>query len=116
MNEITTWLLALITPAEWSGLLWLLVATLTATHTVKVTWRLIPAIPGTGTAGQLSAVSAVLSLGISYFIWPGASTVPWWLAGVIGGPLSNYAFKIINAVLKKFAPDIAAFVNADKGG
>ena len=110
--DILAWFLALLTTAEWRATLWLWMITLAGTHIIKVTWRNILPISGGG-GGQVALVAAGCSMVAAYFVWP-AGSVPWWLAGIVGGPASNIAFKIGFALLKRFIPDLAVTVNFDR--
>ena len=111
MDATLQWFLNLLTTAEWRAILWLLMVTLAGTHTIKVAWRNLPFSGGGG--GQVALVAAGCSMVAAYFVWP-VGSVPWWLAGIVGGPASNIAFKLGFALLKRFTPDLAATVNLDR--
>lgn len=111
MDQIIQWILGLLTQAEWRAIAWLLMVTLAGTHTLKVLWRLSP-WPG-GSHGHVHLMSAAVAFTASFFVWP-AGLVPWWIAGIVGGPASNIAFKAGFALLKRFTPDLAATVNMDR--
>ena len=104
-------LIGLFSPAEWKALIWLMVITLAATHTIKVAWRLSP-IRGASN-GAVYLIAAVVGFVSAYFIWPSQS-VPWFIAGVTAGPASNVAFKIAFALLEKFLPGVSSAVNFDR--
>jgi|SRR3990167_1236056 len=108
---ILQWFMALFTDAEWRAMAWLLLVTLAATHTLKIVWRRSP-VPGGG-GQQVALIAVILSVAFSYFLWP-ANGVPWWIAGIVGGPASNIAFMAGFALIKKLAPDIAATLNGDR--
>src|SRR3990167_6509226 len=112
MDETLKWFLSLFTPAEWRAVLWLLLVTMAAVQTIKVTWRNFLPISG-GSGDHLAIVAVAVSLVAAYFIWP-AGSVHWAVAGIVGGPASNVAFKLGFAVLKRFVPDLAATVNMDR--
>ena len=101
----------LFTPAEWKALVWLMVCTIAATHTIKLLWRLLPIKGGTHWNVQLAAVVSGFSM--SYFIWPEQS-VPWFVVGVMAGPASSLTFLFAFALLKRYAPSFAAAINADR--
>lgn len=104
-------LIGLFTPQEWKALIWLMVITLAATHTIKVAWRLSP-IRGASN-GAVYLVAAVIGFAAAYFVWPSHS-VPWYMAGVTAGPASNIVFRIAFALLNKFLPGVASSINFDR--
>lgn len=105
------WFLNLFTAQEWRSFIWLLLGTLTATHTVKIIWRWSPWKGGNHS--HITLVSVIAAFAIAFFIWP-AGSGPWWLAGIVAGPVSNIAFKLGFGLLKRYAPDLAATVNMDR--
>lgn len=107
--DITQQVISLFTPQEWRAMLWLLVATLAATHTLKIAWRLSPW--SGGGHWHVALVSAIVGFVLAYFLWPSGQ---WWVAGIIAGPASNVAFKLAFAVLKRYLPEFAAGLNADR--
>jgi len=111
IDPILQWFMNLFSLAEWRAMAWLLLATLTATHTLKIIWRRSP-VPGGG-GRQVALIAAILSVAFSYFLWP-PDGIPWWIAGIVGGPTSNLAFMAGFALIKKYAPDIAATMNWDR--
>ena len=111
MDATVQWLLSLLTTAEWRAILWLLMVTLAGTHTLKLTLR--NWLSKGGGHGQVALMAAGVSMVAAYFVWP-AGSVPWWIAGIVGGPASNIAFKAGFALLKRFTPDLAATVNLDR--
>ena len=108
---IVIWFLGLFTIDEWRAFIWLIIATLAATHTVKVIWRRLP-IAGGG-HGHVALLAAVSSMVLAYFIWPKESGM-WWIAGIVCGPASNLTFKLGFGLLKRYMPDLAATVNLDR--
>lgn len=112
MDATLQWFLNLLTTAEWRAILWLLMVTLAGTHTIKVAWRNVLPFSGGG-GGQVALVAAGCSMVAAYFIWP-AGSVHWAVAGIVGGPASNIAFKLGFALLKRFTPDLAATINLDR--
>ena len=112
MDATIQWFLNLLSPAEWRAILWLLLVTMAAVHIIKVTWRnYLPLVGGSGE--HMVAVAVGVSLVAAYFVWP-AGSVHWAVAGIVGGPASNIAFKLGFALLKRFLPDLAATVNMDR--
>lgn len=111
IDPLLQWFLNLLTIAEWRAIVWLLMGTIAGTHTLKIVWRLSP-FPGGG-HGHVYLVSAAIAMAYAFAIWPDGS-VPWWAAGTVAGPASNVAFKVLFALLKKYAPDAAAAMNADR--
>ena len=112
MDATIQWFLNLLSPAEWRAILWLLLVTMAAVHTIKITWRNYLPLGGGG-GGHIAAIAAAASLVAAYFVWP-AGGVHWAIAGIVGGPASNVAFKRGFALLKRFVPDLAATVNMDR--
>ena len=101
----------LFTPAEWKALVWLMICTIAATHTIKLLWRLLPIKGRPHWNVQLAAM--VSGFALSYFIWPEQS-VPWFVAGVMAGPASSLTFLLAFSFLKRYAPSVAAAINADR--
>lgn len=112
VDPIIQWFLNLFPAMEWRAFIWIIIATLAATHTIKIVWRRWIPMAGGG-HGHISIVSAIASIVLSFFLWPSGSG-PWWIAGIICGPASNIAFKIGFALLKKFVPDVAMAINMDR--
>ncbi len=108
METTLNWFFNLLTTAEWSALLWLVGITLAATHSVKIGWRFFK-LPGCNHA-SVYIVSAAIAMIAAFIIWPDQS-VPWYVAGIVAGPLANLVFKLAFALLHKFAPDVAITFN-----
>lgn len=105
---------ALFTPAEWKAFFLLVCVTMAVTQIAKVGWRVLP-IPAdrlTYKAPVLYLIACVASAVVAKPLWPEGFS--WWVAGVIGGPASAVSFKLIFALFRKFAPDLAAGFNADR--
>ena len=112
MDAITSWFIGLFSQNEWRAFIWLILATMAATHTIKVSWRLSP-FKGGG-HGQIYLISAVAALWLAYFIWPSNGIGLWWIAGLMASPAANLAFKLGFGILKRYMPDLAATVNLDR--
>ena len=102
----------LFSPAEWKAIIWMLVATIATTHTLKILWRWMP-IKGGGHVG-VNAIAIVSGFIAAFAVWPETGSIPWYVAGVIAGPASSLVFKIAFSRIKKFFPDTAAAINADR--
>lgn len=111
MDALTSWFLNLFSTQEWRAFIWLILATLGATHSLKLAWRHLP-LAGGG-HGHVAILAAVSSMVLAYFIWPTGSGA-WWIAGLICGPASNLTFKLGFGMLKRYMPDLAATVNLDR--
>lgn len=109
-----TWIMGLLTPAEWSALVWLVPGTLVFTHFAKLVWRLSP-IPGGGNANVIHLIAGVIGFLIAIPVWPETGHAPWWIAGpVAGGGGAILIFKMFYPLLQYFFPKIAAAVNAER--
>lgn len=102
----------IITPADWTAMLWITLASLAATNVVKALWRLIPRLSGE-TAAKLNSFAFLLGIVFAYFLWPD-SNVPWWIAGLVSGLLTPVAYKALDAVLLSRFPAVDAAVNPVK--
>lgn len=114
LAPVVTWFAAIFTPAEWKSFVLLIAVTMAVTQIVKVGWRILP-IPAdrlTYRHSLIYLIACATSLVGAPFIWPPGFN--WWIPGVIGGPASALTFKLWFALLRKFAPDIAASFNADR--
>jgi MFS family permease len=113
--QILQYLGALFTGAEWKALLVLVGATLAGTHTLKVAWRLLPWQMGGGSA-LINLFAALVGFALAYPIWRAMAhdDIPWYVAGVIAGPLAVLAFKLAFAALKWKAPELARAINGDR--
>ena len=112
IDPIIERIIGLFSPAEWKAIIWLLLSTIAATHTLKIVWRLSPLSGGGHKSVQLIAVAAgFLS---AFFVWPATGTVPWFVAGVVAGPASSAVFWAAFGLLKKYMPSVAEMVNADR--
>ena len=111
MDTLTPWFLGLFSANEWRSFIWLILATLGATHTIKLAWRHLP-LAGGG-HGHVALLAAVSSMVLAYFIWP-AGSGSWIVAGIVGGPAANLTFKLGFGLLKRYMPDLAATVNLDR--
>lgn len=108
------WFAALFTPAEWKSFVLLIGVTMAATQIAKVSWRILP-IPAdrlTYKSSVLYLIACAASFASAPALWPPGFS--WWVPGVIGGPASAVAFKILFGVLRKVSPDIASSFNADR--
>lgn len=110
LAPVAAWFAGLFTPAEWKAFILLIGVTISATHTAKIVWRLAP-VPGPAHA-HVYLLSAALGFAAAPFIWPPGFN--WWIPGVLAGPCAALAFKAGFFVLKKFAPGLAAALNADR--
>lgn len=110
LATVVEWLAGLFTPAEWKAFVLLIGVTISSTHTAKIVWRLAP-VPGPRDS-QVYLVSAVIGFTAAAFIWPAGFS--WWVPGVLAGPSAALIFKAGFFVLKKFAPELAAALNADR--
>ena len=108
---IIIWFLDLFSISEWRAFIWLILATLGATHSIKLAWRHLP-LAGGG-HGHVALLAAVSSMVLAYFIWP-AGSGSWIVAGIVGGPAANLTFKLGFGLLKRYMPDLAATVNLDR--
>lgn len=108
IESTLAWFLAIFTPAEWAALFWLIGITLAATHTIKIAWRLSKF--KSGSHNHMYLVSASIAMLAAFVIWPDQS-VPWYVAGIVAGPLANLVFKLAFALMHKFAPDVAITLN-----
>ncbi len=111
---VVQWFAGLFTPGEWKAFVLLLAVTMAVTQIVKVGWRVLP-IPAdrlTYRHSLLYLITCAVSFIGAPFIWP--TGFSWWIPGVIGGPASALVFKIGFSLLRKFAPDMAASINADR--
>lgn len=114
LAPVAQWFAGLFTPAEWKSFILLIAVTMALTQIVKVGWRILP-IPAdrlTYRHSLLYLITCATSLVGAAFIWPPA--LSWWIPGVIGGPAAALTFKIGFSLLRKFAPDVAASLNADR--
>jgi len=114
IQQYLSWFVGLFTPAEWKAFVLLLAVTIAATQIVKVGWRILP-IPAdrlTYRHSVLYLVTCLVAIVIAVAIWPPGFN--WWVPGIIAGPTSAVVFKTGFAVLRKFAPEVAASFNADR--
>jgi hypothetical protein len=110
LAPLAQWVAGLFTPAEWKAFVLLIAVTLAATHTIKVIWRLAP-ISGPSHR-QVYLVTAGIGFLVAWPIWPAG--FDWWIPGVLAGPAAALAFKAGFYLIKKFAPGMAAAINADR--
>lgn len=110
LAPVVLWFIGLFTLAEWRAFVLLIAVTISATHTVKLVWRLSP-VRG-GSHGQVNLASAIIGFSAAPFVWP--SGFSWWIPAVLAGPVSVLVFKISFWTLKKFMPGFAATLNMDR--
>lgn len=111
---VAQWILGLLTPAEWSALVWLVAGTFMFTHFAKIAWRLLP-IAGGGNNNAIHLMAGIIGLLIAWAVWPTSGYAPWWIAGpVAGGGGAIGVFKGFYPVLSFFFPRLAAAFNADR--
>ena len=114
LGPVVAWILALLTPAEWAALAWLVPGTLVFTHFTKLAWRLSP-IPGGGNPNAIHLIAGAIGFLIAIPLWPGTGHAPWWIAGpVAGGGGAIGIFKAFYPLLQYFFPKLAAALNADR--
>jgi hypothetical protein len=106
---------ALFTTDEWKSLVVLVVATLCATQTGKIIWRRIPWTSG-GASAAINLTAAIAGVALAYLVWPvmAHDNIPWVVPGLMAGPFSILAFKVLNWALQKYAPELARFINGDR--
>lgn len=102
----------IITPADWTAMLWITLSSLAATNVVKALWRLCPWLSGE-TAAKLNSFAFLLGIVFAYFLWPKGG-VPWWIGGLVSGLLTPFAYKALNALLLSRFPNVDAAVNYDR--
>lgn len=105
------WIIGLITPAEWSAVLWLMLTIYAATEIAKRAWRLFTKHYGSRIAWIAAALA---SFAAAAELWPDASIVPWWLAGIIGGPISNVVYKLAVVVIDRTSPGLARVFTGER--
>lgn len=110
---LVKWLAALLTPAEWSGLVWIVVGVFVFTHFIKIAWRLSP-LPGGGKPGAIHLVACLVGLVLAYSIWPVGGHAPFWIAGPVGAGGAIGIFKGAFPLLQFVSPALAAKFNADR--
>ncbi len=114
IQQYLSWFVGLFAPAEWKAFVLLLAVTIAGTQIIKVCWRFLP-IPAdrlTYRHSVLYLLTCLMGLGLAAAIWPPGYS--WWIPGILAGPASAVVFKIGFAVLRKFAPSVAASFNADR--
>lgn len=113
--QVVTWFGALFTGAEWRATIVLILATLAGTHIIKIVWRLAPNTVGGGSR-FVNLLSLFLGLAIAFPIWRSMAhdDIPWYIAGMIAGPLATVLFKLGYGLLKWKAPILAGTLNCDR--
>jgi len=111
LGQAMTYVAKLLTPAEWSGLIWLLAVVSSFTEIFKRTFR---AFTAAWHNQPIYMASFVMSGIASFFLWPHVSTVPWWIVGIIGGPAANLLHRVTIGVLKWKYPELAAAITGDR--
>lgn len=107
---IFAWFVSLFTPEEWQAFALLIAATISATHTFKVLWRLSP-LPGGGALG-VNVLASILGFVFALLLWPDPTN--WIAIGFIAGPASILIFKIAFGFLKRYLPGVARGLNLDR--
>jgi hypothetical protein len=110
LAPVVSWLTGLFTAAEWKAFVLLIGVTLSGTHTIKIIWRLGPMRGPTHRHVYLA--SAGFGFVAAAFLWPAGYS--WWIPGVLAGPVAAVAFKLGFYFIKRFAPGLAATLNADR--
>lgn len=105
------WIIGLITPAEWAAVLWLMLLIYAATEIAKRAWRLFTKQYGSRVAWIAAAL--VSFVGASE-LWPDESIVPWWMVGIIGGPISNVMYKLGVVLIDRVSPGTARLFTGER--
>lgn len=107
------WIISLITPAEWAAVLWLMLLIYAATEIAKRAWRLFTKQYGSRVAWIAAALVSFVGASI---LWPKppASIVPWWIAGIIGGPMMNVVVAIAIAMIDRVSPGFARLLTGER--
>ena len=105
------WIIGLITPAEWAAVLWLMLLIYAATEIAKRAWRLFTKQYGPRVAW---IAAALVSFAGASELWPEASIVPWWIAGIIGGPMSNVLYKVTVWMIDRVSPGFARLFTGER--
>ena len=113
LAPVAHWVAGLLTPAEWSAMIWLVSGTLIFTHFAKIVWRLSP-IPGGGNNNAIHLVAGLIGLLIAIPVWPDSGRVPFWMAGPVASGGAIGIFKGFFPVLSYFFPRLADNLNANR--
>lgn len=111
MDELVTWIVSLLKPAEWTAVLWVMVVVYSVTEIIKRAWR---AITGRYSSTEIWFVVCAVGFVASYLLWPRTSTTAWWLAGICAGPMSAVLHKVGVEALARISPKTAALVTGER--
>jgi hypothetical protein len=102
----------IITVAQLTAMLWIVLATLAGTNIIKAAWRKSP-LDGER-AWILNLIAYALGIGLGRLIWPPGDGIPWYVGGLVAGLLTPYAYRVLDAVLLKRIPDARSALNGDR--
>jgi len=111
-DSIINALQLLLTLPEWVALAWILLVIFSFTESFKRMLTLYMAKKKRKQA--LYFCSFITGFIFSFLIWPEGQTIPWFIAGAVSGPLSNFLHYILIVVIKWKFPRLALILSGKK--
>lgn len=103
---------SLLTGQEWVALAWVLIVIFASTESFK---RIVITYMAKKNRKQALYLCAFIAgLVASFLLWPEQKTIPWFIAGIVSGPLSNFLHYIVIAGIQWKFPKLAAIISGKK--
>lgn len=119
MEQSTSWtaslfdlLTVLLTVQEWIALAWVLIVIFSFTESFKRMLTLYMTKKKRKVALYICA--GLTGFVFSFLLWPEINTIPWFVAGIISGPLSNFLHYVLIVAIKWKFPGLALILSGKK--
>jgi len=107
-----TFLQSLLSVPEWIALAWILIVIFSFTESFKRMLTLYMSKKKRKAA--LYVCAGLTGFVFSFLLWPKINTIPWFVAGIISGPLSNFLHYVLIVAIKWKFPGLALILSGKK--
>ena len=109
---IVEFIQSLLTGQEWVALAWVLIVICASTESFK---RIVIVYMAKKNRKQALYLCAFIAgFATSFLLWPEQKTIPWFIAGVVSGPLSNFLHWAVISMIEWKYPRLAAIISGKK--
>ncbi len=102
----------LLTIPEWIALAWILIVIFSFTESFKRMLTLY--MTKKKRKAALYVCAGLTGFVFSFLLWPDNPSVPWFVAGIVSGPLSNFLHYILIVAIKWKFPKLALILSGKK--
>jgi len=112
LGSISNVIQSLLTMQEWVALVWVLLVIFAFTESFKRFIAIYMAKINRKQALYFCAFAA--GIAASFLLWPDNKTIPWFIAGIVSGPLSNFLHWLVVSLIEWKYPKLAAIISGKK--